>query len=271
MRKVLSGFSGSLCLRACVTALLTLVPPAGFAQGRVEVNFELPHSSVTANEPVYVRISVQNGLEEGIVFSSNLDSRIELWVTEPGGSTVHVRPVAHGGLVQVSTVPIPPESSGAASALLNELYKFKKPGDYRLKVKLTASIRTDSRRLIESVSQDSQELRLSVLPRDPQRLEEVCKALAKAASGYSDYAALKEAATALSYVEDPVAVPYLQQVMAEHNFVSGIAVRGLVRIGSPEALKVLESNLDTPDPMLKMQIQGAIQEIKTGVHPQIMD
>ena len=116
-----------------------------------------------------------------------------------------------------------------------------------------------------------QELTLTVEPRDPERLQEVCDRLAKAAAGYSDLAVLREAADALSFVQDPVAVPYLTQVLAYHNLVSGIAVKGLVRIGSPEALQALKSNLPTAGPNLKMMIQGGIQEIEAGAHTQDRD
>lgn len=263
-------FKRGICHCACLAVLMSLTASAVLAQGRVEVSFELPQSSVTASELVYVRFSIHNGLKEkiGLDPAAGRDSPIDLSVDEPDGSTSHLSPPLHGGLLQVPALVIPPNSSKEMSSLLNELYQFKKPGNYKLKIKLSGSLRTQSGKLLD---QPPQELALSVSPRDPQRLDEVCKALAKASSGYSDYGALKEAATALSHVEDPVAIPYLQQVIAEHNFVSEIAVKGLVRIGSPEALRALESELDTPDKMLKMKIQGAIQEIKTGIHPQVMD
>lgn len=266
----LSCFKVEKCHWACLTILMFLAPPTGIAEGRVEVNFDLPQSSVTANEPVYLRFSIQNGLKEkiGIDPATGLDSPIDLEVSEPDGSTLHLSPPLHGGLQHVPALIIPPNSRKEMSTMLNVLYQFKKPGDYMLKVRLSGSLRTESGMLLDS---PAQELRLIVGPRDPQRLEEICQKLAKAAAGYSDYEKLGEAAVALSYIDDPVAVPYLGQVVAYHNFVSRLALPGLVRIGSPEALQVLKSNLNTADAELKLQIEGAIREIETGVHPQIMD
>ena len=66
---------------------------------------------------------------------------------------------------------------------------------------------------------------------------------------------------------DPVAVPYLGQVLAYHNFVSDIAIDGLVRIGSPEALEVLRSNSSTANPDLRSKIEGGIRDIEIGVRP----
>ncbi len=270
MERALRKFKSQIWHCARLAAIISLAPAAVLPQDRVEVAFELPQSRTTTNEPVYIRLSIRNGLKEGIGLEPALgrDSYIDLSVTEPGGSTVVASPVSHGGLLHIPAMLIPPNSSKTVSSLLNELYQFRKPGEYKLKIRLTGSIRTQSGRLVVS---PFHELGLSVAPRDPERLEEICQKLAKAAAGYSDYEKLREAAVALSYIEDPVAIPYLGQVLGYHNFVSRLALPGLVRIGSQEALRVLTSNLDTPDTELKMQIEGAIQEIKTGIHPQIMD
>ncbi len=270
MRKIPRGFAVGRCIATCFAALALLGPSAGFAQEGLEVSFELDQSSVSAGEPVYVRVWIQNDLSEsvGLDPALGLDSLVDLTVTQPDGSVIHVSPPPHGGLLKVPAIRIPPNSRRGASALLNELYQFKKPGDYKLKIKLSGTMRMQSGRTIVP---PPQELALRVEPRNAERLEEVCKALAQASAGYSNYEALREAATALSFVQDPVAVPYLGQVLGYGNFVSNIAVRGLVRIGSPEALRALESNLHTTDMTLKLQIQGAIEEIKTGVHPQVMD
>lgn len=61
---------GSRLFRQCTSLAGLLLFTAGTAlpQGGVEVVFELPETTVTANEPVYVRLSIQNGLGEGVGF-----------------------------------------------------------------------------------------------------------------------------------------------------------------------------------------------------------
>ena len=255
---------------AFLAALALLLPGTARCQQSVQVDFALAAPSVTVNEPVYVRLSIHNGLGEEVRFvpAPLRDSYFDLSVTEPNGSTITPEPVVHGGFLHVGAISVAPKASYAKELLVSQRYQFRQPGAYKLKVWLSGSIHTSSGKPVESPSGN---LKLTVAPRDPKRLREICQALAKAAAGYSDYGPLREAAVALSFVEDPVAVPYLGQVLADHNLVSGIAVEGLVRIASPEALQVLASNLDTPDPQLRMKIQGGIQEIKTGVHPQVMD
>jgi HEAT repeat protein len=49
----------------------------------------------------------------------------------------------------------------------------------------------------------------------------------------------QEPALLLSYVEDPIAVPYLSQLLDAHKLVEKIAVSGLERIGDEESVKIL--------------------------------
>ena len=55
--------------------------------------------------------------------------------------------------------------------------------------------------------------------------------------------AAQQPALLLSYVEDPVAVPYLSQVLYTHKLVENTAISGLERIDSEESVKVLISAL----------------------------
>jgi hypothetical protein len=253
-----------------VVALILLVPAISWAEGGVQVTFELATATVSANEPVYLRLSFHNGLREGIRFVPAVlrDDYLDLSVTEPSRSIVTPAPLMHGGLLHVGAVILPPGGTATRSILINEFYQFRKAGKYAIRARLNAPIRTESGKQMDPSWQD---LTLEVMPRDPKRLEKICQSLAKAAAGYGNYEALSEAATALSYIQDPVAVPYLAQVLGYDNFVSGIAVDGLVRIGGPEALRVLTSNLNKGHEQLRMKIQGGIYEIKTGTRPQIMD
>jgi HEAT repeat protein len=99
----------------------------------------------------------------------------------------------------------------------------------------------------------------------------VCAKLEEAVLSSSDYETRANAALALSYVRDPVAAPHLGEVLKKGGVLRGVAIHGLVRVGSPEAVEILASNLNTRDQELKAQIKAALQEIRSGVHPQIMD
>ncbi len=252
----------------CLGSLLLLTARTGLPQGDVKVAFELPETRVTVNEPVYVRLSIENGLGEevGFIPEKYNNCYFYLSVTEPGGRTLQADTVWKAELLHFGRVSAPAGGRYAQELLVSRWYQFTKPGDYKLVFRPSGPVHTASG---DAIPFTPQELTLTVEPRDPERLQEVCDRLAKAAAGYSNLAALREAADTLSSVQDPAAVPYLARVLAYHNYVSEIALRGLVRIGSAEALEVLKSNLATANPNLKTMIQGGIQEIES--HPQHKD
>jgi hypothetical protein len=103
-----------------------------------------------------------------------------------------------------------------------------------------------------------------VTPRDPKRLDSVCEGLRKGAMNVNAWEASK-AALALSYVDDPIAVPYLGRVLEESFAGKEAAISGLARIGNAEAVQLLTSYSATADPEMKLQIENALQEIRSRV------
>jgi len=74
----------------------------------------------------------------------------------------------------------------------------------------------------------------------------------------------REAGRALSYVNDPVAVPYLRRVLKESFFGKELAIEGLVRIRNAEAVETLQSSLEIGDSELRAQIKAALYAISKG-------
>lgn len=253
-----------------VLVFILLAASGAWTQDGTNAGFELLENIVTAHEPVYLKLSVHNRLAERIHFDLGLDRErtVEVVVTDPKGSKIEAILPEEGGVHRAGIVVVQPGEDYSQTFLLNQRYQFDNQGDYKVQVTLRGGIWTESGKPVPVASSV---LALSVAPRDPKRLENVCDRLAKASSGYSNYQALQDAAVSLSYIQDPVAVPYLAKVLSYHNSVSQYAVQGLVRIGSADALQVLKSNLITADSLLRMQIQEGIQEIETGVHFQHMD
>jgi HEAT repeat protein len=114
-------------------------------------------------------------------------------------------------------------------------------------------------------------MRLKVLGRDEKRLADACERLAKRATE-ADYQVARAAALALRYVQDPVAVPYLDRVLAKGDRgVKGFAVAGLASIGTTDAINKLTSHLNSDDAQLRSQIQAALSQIRTGVKLEVND
>jgi HEAT repeat protein len=103
-----------------------------------------------------------------------------------------------------------------------------------------------------------------VTHRDPERLKSVCEELRTGAMNVNAGEASKAAVT-LSYVDDPIAVPYLGRVLKESFAGKDAAISGLARIGNPEAVQILTSYSQTADPEMKLQVENALQEARSRV------
>ena len=80
---------------------------------------------------------------------------------------------------------------------------------------------------------------VEVKARDPQRLALVSQQLADLAVGAPDMADAMDAALALSYIGDPVAVPSLRRLLVEGTLVEALATNGLARIANGDAVDAL--------------------------------
>lgn len=237
----------------------------------VRVSFTLQDSRVTLQEPVFVNLTVRNELSEEISFDLGFDRKegLRFSVTQPDGYTLHLPRYHRGGIGQGGRVTLKPDERYQQSVLLNELYQIAKPGEYAISATLAVPIHTQSGMTV--ALGPPEKMRLTVAERDPKRLGEVCQRLAKMATG-ADYETARNGAFALRYVEDPVAVPYLGRLISEGDpGVKPLAVTGLARIGTPEAVRILTLHLNTTDPGLKAQIESALWEIRTGRKLEVYD
>jgi hypothetical protein len=125
--------------------------------------------------------------------------------------------------------------------LMNQWFPFRTVGTYFLTSQLTTDIEVSGD---GSQPPKSQTIRLAVNARDPQRLTIVCADLARQVEQAPNAEAAQEPALMLSYVEDPIAVPYLAQVLSSHKLTDHLVIPGLERIGSDDAIKALLSALD---------------------------
>ena len=150
--------------------------------------------------------------------------------------------------------------------LVNEWYHFSKAGSYGIQVKVTGlALRTASGTLlVNEVS--SPRMLLQVDPADTSKLSELCQALLDAARTSRGYAKQAEAGLALSYILDPVAVPYLAK-LAKMRGLDGMSVAGLARIANVEGVEEVISNLGTEDPELERAIRNALECLKRGCSP----
>jgi hypothetical protein len=231
----------------------------------VTILFTIAESRVSLHEPVYIQFSIHNGLDEDVRFDMGLDGKhnFEFSVKKPDGSLIRIPTLQYPPYVSgnpAERAPLAPGKTFTKTMLLNERYQFPAPGRYVVEARLGGQVETVSGTPIAPAP--AQEIPIQVTARDPERLESVCEELRKGAMNVNAWEASK-AVFALSYVDDPIAVPFLGRVLKESFAGQYDAISGLTRIGNPEAVQILTSYSAKADPELKLQIENALSEIRS--------
>ncbi|MGH9432520.1 MAG: HEAT repeat domain-containing protein [Terriglobia bacterium] len=237
--------------------IVALGAPNLGAQGGIELSFKLKDSSTTLHEPVWVECSIHNTLPNSISLDLgfNRTRNFVFTITAPNGTVTSPLQLGNAGFGLYGELSLPAGGVHTEEVLLNEWYPFPAEGNYLVRVKFTGPIRTEFGQTIQANREG--EMELDIEPRNPKTLEEICRALTAAAVSPNAEAALRAGRT-LSYVSDPIAVPFLGEVLRNSDFAQLLAAQGLGRIRTPEALRILRSRLNTEDPGLKAVIEGAL-------------
>ena len=210
-------------------------------------SFTLSQSSVTLHEPVFVNFSVRNKLSESIRLGlgHNRKSNFEFTIIDPAGSIISGQRPSEEGFGRVGDISLEPSEEYSQRLLVNEWYQFIEPGNYKIEIRLSKPLITMSGDLVKPELSGS--LSLCIHPRDPKRLDQVCQDLYRIAIKFSNVEEATEAAFALSYISDPVAVPYLEKGMKETRLMWPYAIPGLARIADAEAIETLVSTMKSED------------------------
>jgi HEAT repeat protein len=269
-----------LLATAVVSAASTTSDFPGSPPKEVSVHFRFEENVVTLHEPVVLFFEVHNGLSQPITVTVGALVRqyFDFSLTTPSGQAVHRDPFE--GRVDIVTagdgkIIVAPGSDYKESLILNQWFSFENEGTYVLASKLTSDIETED----GSFAAKGESAQVRVNPRDAARLNKICAELAKQVETAPDAEAAQEPARALSYVDDPIAVPYLRRVLSTNTLTSDKAIEGLAKIGNDAAVEALLSALndsygDIPDlttnalariqnritdPHLKETVKSAVQ------------
>ncbi len=208
------------------------------------VDISLEKSALTQREPTIVDIAVHNSSAEAVDFDPGYDKEgIDIKVTDPKGLVQKKQsPVPHEGMRFSNAVHVEPGSTSVTSLLLNDWFSIDEVGEYQIDVTLYPpnEIRAHGKDGI------SASLTLEVLPRDDARLESACADLAKRIKSAPSASAALAAAEALSKVDDPIAVPFLVEVLGRKNF-APLMIGALAHMKTDAALNALTSAAHSND------------------------
>ena len=235
-------------VRAALAALLLTM--AGLALSKpatecVNVSFTLA-SPITLNEPVFVDVLIENGLTRA--------TTIDLGWKDQGFFAFKVVTPDHKEIYMSSGAPkdelgwriarhLKPEEQYSARFLLNKWFSFDRAGTYKILAKsaLVVLDRTpipcaaENHAYFQVIVKETI-LDLTILPRNEAVLKERCDTLLREVTkgrGVHRIRALEE----LSYITDPIAIPYL--IKLAEDMEEGAAIRGLTRIGTDEAMEAM--------------------------------
>jgi hypothetical protein len=154
--------------------------------------------------------------------------------------------------------------------LLNQWFRPSRAGRYSVTLidcgSMPGAVGSGSEPLAPEVSFD-------VLPLDEERLAAVCDQLAQDAVGDADSKdgeRGKEAAKALSRIERPVAVPFLEKVLKAKVFASFFVVTGLARLKSPDTARILIEAFDSDEAFTRLSIKGSLYQMKPQVDDPVL-
>lgn len=245
---------------------LTLAAPCARAQGTIVVSFDVPPGSAfQVGAPVLFETKVQNSSTDTVKVNLGHHGKwnFEFTIVNPDGTTVAVPPYRKLGPGPKATTIVGPNQTTARRAIFDDWHTFTRPGEYLLKVRLTVLLSSSSN--VSWQKEFFDDLRIEVAPYDAEKLRATCENLAKAALNATDPQAAADASLALSYVGDPVATPFQAMILREGSSAARAnAVRGLSRIGNPEAKEALRAGLASADPEIKAKIESAIAQFPPG-------
>jgi len=240
----------------------TLPPEDGATQmTEVDVSYSLAKSQITLHEPVILNFTVKNSLAQAVNLDLGADREQNFIFTikQPDGTTIQLPQLRKEGASRIGRLTVDPRQTYTQEILLNEWYEFPIVGKYKLSARLAKPMQTSEGASIEPTVFHST---LEVQPRNAERLEQIAAGLADQVTTASSYEEAARAALILSYINDPVAVPYMGEVLSSNHMVETIVIAGLERMGGEEAIQVLTEASSSQEWETAELARAALERIK---------
>ncbi len=212
-------------------------------------------SPITLHEPVYLNVQFQNQMPYGITFDLGLLSKgaFDLQIDMPNGQqrNYSTKNMAYDGPEVYSRVYLAPKETTMKRFLMNDWYEQDEPyfistynlvGNYHIKIKLDLPIikgKTEQR--IVTIEREyyhqteESELDFAILPRNEAVLKQRCDELFSKWQ-FAPYRDKPPLFQELSYITDPIAIPYLAKLADKEDY---YAFFGLRRIGTDKAMEAM--------------------------------
>jgi HEAT repeats len=249
-----------------ITILLTLaiIQPAKTAikQPGDIASFSIDSRQITLHEPVLINFVVKNTQPNPITFDLGSDRKesFRVTLTLPDGTQTKPQQLVIHGFARTGKIKIPPGEVFSQRLLIDEWIELPVPGIYVVRIEMIAPILSQQGQVITQGVSDN--FNIQVLPRSQRALEEICKTLLDQLITSNSQGQAIEIATILSFIKDPVAIPYLERMLKSGRRVEQKAVDGLARINSPEAIEALTNLLTFQDQAVAAAAHASLSKIE---------
>jgi hypothetical protein len=253
-----SGFLIKTLLVAAI-ALSSGLAKARPATNHVDISFNLI-SPITLHEPVVVDVAIRNLVPHPISIDLGGSDKtfFHFKTITPDGKQIDLTNEDRATDGIWYSIHLTPNQTYTQRLILDELYSFDEPGNYSMvaSAKVPVAVgKVDTPYPLEKnkwaqVATKKVKLNLVILPRNEAALRKRCEALSARlleVDGWLPRAIVEE----LSYVRDPIAIPYISKLINKQEEWS--ALEGLRRINTDEAWEAMipivmsQSDKDTAD------------------------
>jgi hypothetical protein len=210
--------------------------------GEVIVSYSLVSPKTALHEPVILQFEAKNATDQPIQLDLGKDHNENFIVSfsGPGGAKGQSLRLRRPGFAASGKLRIEPGETYKQDLVLNAWIEFARPGNYEIEVHLAKNVEAGADTVI---GMETFHTTVEIAAEDNERLKEVCASLAKRVQYATSYEEAATAARTLSFVKDPIAVPYLKTALFSKHLVEPITIDALEKIGDEGAVEVLISAL----------------------------
>jgi hypothetical protein len=240
---------------AVLGAVLSGPVAIGAALPSAKLDYKLPKST-TLGEPAIMTARLFNTTGYRIVadFGVNDQTEFAFLHTRPDGSVVRVRPsLVPASRMRTSRLMLR-GTSYTALVVLDEWLDLSQIGRHAIDVEFHGSVRLDGGD--QAGLKRAARFPIDVKPRDARRLDKRGAEWLKQISTLSPDGEARAAASALTAMKDPVAIPYLELATARTR--APKFVEALTALSSPDARAALERLARSQDPDVRALAERAL-------------
>ena len=208
---------------------------------RNDIHFSLTQSDskIVLHQPVIFTFLARNEGNETIKLNLGADFKenFSFQLIDPSLKRKQLPRLTPEGVAAIGEVFIRPNQTYSQQLLLNEWTAIEVPGSYILEGKISERITAGNGRNIQSPT--SFIIKFNVDPYDKEHLKGFCRRLFNSFEKAESYSTAAEAALALTYVGDEMAIPFVTKALVSNRLTEAVIINSLRVRGGRQPIEIL--------------------------------